>query len=132
MTNFTSEKCKQIALARLDIVYQWLEFSEDMTLGAGIIWLGSYTLDNHLFPREKCPICGKEEVLIPYKAIGLVLSGCHTIKFYCKNCKERFVTNEHIEYFRKIKQYILDNRDKFSDKQKRNNCTSAPENVQFI
>ena len=26
MTNFTSEKCKQIALARLDIVHQWLEF----------------------------------------------------------------------------------------------------------
>lgn len=26
MTNFTPEKCKQIALARLDIVQQWLEF----------------------------------------------------------------------------------------------------------
>ena len=26
MTNFTPEKCKQIALARLDIVHQWLEF----------------------------------------------------------------------------------------------------------
>ena len=26
MTNFTPEKCKQIALARLDIVYKWLEF----------------------------------------------------------------------------------------------------------
>ena len=26
MTNFTPEKCKQIALARLDIVYKWLEY----------------------------------------------------------------------------------------------------------
>lgn len=26
MTNFTPEKCKQIALARLDIVHKWLEF----------------------------------------------------------------------------------------------------------
>jgi len=26
MTNFTPEKCKQIALARLDVVHQWLEF----------------------------------------------------------------------------------------------------------
>ena len=26
MTNFTPEKCKQIALAKLDIVHQWLEF----------------------------------------------------------------------------------------------------------
>ena len=26
MTNFTPEKCKQIALARLDIIHQWLEF----------------------------------------------------------------------------------------------------------
>ena len=26
MTNFTPEKCKQIALAKLDIVHKWLEF----------------------------------------------------------------------------------------------------------
>ena len=26
MTNYTPEKCKQIALARLDVVYKWLEF----------------------------------------------------------------------------------------------------------
>ena len=26
MTNFTPEKCKQIALARLDVVHKWLEF----------------------------------------------------------------------------------------------------------
>ena len=29
MTNFTPEKCKQIALARLDIVHQWLEFRKN-------------------------------------------------------------------------------------------------------
>lgn len=108
-----------------------LEFGEDITLCAGIIWLGSYKLDNHLFPREKCPICGKEEVLIPYKTIGSVLSGCHTINFYCKNCGEKFITNDHIEYFRKIKQYIIDNRNNFSDEQKLNNCTSAPKNAIF-
>ena len=26
MADFTPEKCKQIALARLDIIHQWLEF----------------------------------------------------------------------------------------------------------
>ena len=31
MTNFTPEKCKQIALARLDIVHQWLEFRRKST-----------------------------------------------------------------------------------------------------
>ena len=31
MTNFTPEKSKQIALARLDIVYQWLEFRKKST-----------------------------------------------------------------------------------------------------
>ena len=94
-----------------------LKFSENITLGAGIIWLGSYTLDNHLFPREKCPICGKEEVLIPYKTIGSVLSGCHTINFYCKNCGEKFVfqfvapkpddTCAKIHIFTKLKIFIM-------------------------
>ena len=26
MINFTPEKCKQIALARLDVIHKWLEF----------------------------------------------------------------------------------------------------------
>ncbi len=30
MTNFTPEKCKQIALARLDVVHQWLEFRKQV------------------------------------------------------------------------------------------------------
>lgn len=109
-----------------------LVFSENMTLGAGIIWLGSYVLENALFPREKCPVCGKEEVLIPYKTIGSVFSGCHTINFYCTNCGEKFVTNDHIEYFRRIKQYIIDNRDNFPADKKLNNCTTAPKNAVFV
>ena len=31
MANFTPEKCKQIALARLDIVHKWLEFRKRST-----------------------------------------------------------------------------------------------------
>ena len=100
-----------------------LEFKEGMKLEAGIIWLGGYTLDSSLFPKEKCPICGKDEVMIPYKAIGSYLSGCHTIQFYCTNCKERFVTNSHIEYFRQIKRYIQDNKKNFAPKQKTNKCS---------
>lgn len=102
-----------------------LEFKEDMQMEVGLIWLGGYKIDSNIFPREKCPICGKEEVLIPYKVVGSPLSGCHTIQFYCKNCEERFVTNEHIEYFRKIYRYVFENRENFLPEQKLNNCTVA-------
>lgn len=108
------------------------EFKEDMQMEAGIIWLGGYMLDSNLFPKEKCPICGKEKVLIPYKTVGSILSGCHTIKFWCSNCHERFVTNEHIEYFRLIYKYIQNNHQKFKPEQRLNNCSSAPDNIQFI
>ena len=109
-----------------------LEFKENMQLEAGIIWLGGYWLDSNLFPKEKCPICGKGEVLIPYQAIGSVLSGCHTIKFWCKNCHERFVTNENIEYFRLIYKYVLEHRHEFGARQKIDHCTSAPMKAEFI
>ena len=108
------------------------EFKERMLMETGIIWLGGYMLDSNLFPKEKCPICGKEEVLIPYKTVGSVLSGCHTIKFWCSNCHERFVTNEHIEYFRLIYKHILKHRHEFKPEQKLNNCTSAPTSSEFI
>jgi hypothetical protein len=108
-----------------------LEFNDSMPLEAGIIWLGGYMIDSNLFPKEKCPICGKEEVLIPYQTVGSVLSGCHTIKFWCSNCGERFVTNDYIEYFRQIYKYIQSNRPEFKPEQKLNNCTFAPDNVQF-
>ena len=109
-----------------------LEFQENMPLEAGIIWLGGYMLDSNLFPKEKCPNCGKEEVLIPYKAIGSILSGCHTIQFWCKNCGERFVTNDDIEYFRLIYKYILNNQHEFKPEQRLNNCTSVPAGSEII
>ena len=109
-----------------------LDFKEGMPIEAGLIWLGGYMLDSRIFPKEKCPICGKEEVLIPYKAIGSVLSGCHTIQFYCSNCCERLVTNDYIEYFRKIYRYVVAHRSKFKPEQKLNNCTSASDNAQFL
>lgn len=109
-----------------------LEFKEGMKLETGIIWLGGYMLDSNLFPKEKCPICGKEEALIPYKAIGSILSGCHTIQFWCRKCGERFVRNEHIKYFRQIYRYILKHRQEFKPEQKLNNCTSYPLNAEII
>jgi len=108
------------------------EFKDGMQLEAGIIWLGGYMVDSKLFPKEKCPVCGKEEVLIPYKAIGSVLSGCHTIQFWCSECHERFVTNNHIEYFRLIYKYIQNNRQKFKPEQKLNNCTSVSTNAELL
>ncbi len=109
-----------------------LEFKEGMQLEAGIIWLGGYMIDSSLFPKEKCPVCGEEEVLIPYKAIGSILSGCHTIQFWCSNCGERFVTNRHTEYFRSIYKYILDHKKGFKQEQKLDNCTSFPHGVKII
>lgn len=109
-----------------------LEFKEGMQMEAGIIWLGGYMLDSNLFPKEKCPICGEKEVLIPYKAIGSILSGSHTIRFRCKNCGEKFVTNDHIEYFRRIYKYILNHRHEFKPEQKLNNCTISPKKAKFI
>lgn len=108
-----------------------INFRKNMKMKTGIIWLGSYKLDNRLFQRKKCPVCGKEEVLIPYRTIGSILSGCHTIQFYCSHCKELFVTNDDIEYFRSIYRYILNQRKEKSLKNE-GNCTSVPENAIFI
>lgn len=109
-----------------------LDIKSEMKLEVGIIWLGGYILDNSIFPKEKCPICGKEEVLIPYKVIGSILSGCHTIQFYCKSCNEKLVTNDHIEYFRLIYKYILNHREEFKPEQILNNCTKLSNDAQFI
>lgn len=103
------------------------EFKKGMPLEAGIIWLGGYLLDSNLFPKQKCPACGKEEVLIPYKAIGSILSGCHTIQFYCTNCGERLVTNNFIDYFRNIYKYVIKNGKNFKPEQKLNTCTVQTE-----
>ena len=73
-----------------------------------IIWLGAYRLKNENFPKEKCPKCGN--IMSPYACGGSILSGRHTIQFYCHSCKEQFVTNSYIEYFRLIYKYILSNQ----------------------
>ena len=109
-----------------------LELKEGMLMEAGIIWLGGYMLDSSLFPKEKCPVCGKEEVLIPYQTIGSVLSGCHTIKFYCTNCHEQVVTNRHIEYFRKIYRYVMANRANLPPEKKAGSCSTLPTDTQLI
>lgn len=100
------------------------EFKEDMPLQTAILYLGSYQLENNLFPKQKCPICGKEEVLIPYMCGGSVLSGCHTIQFYCLNCHEQFVTNDNIDYFRLIYKYIQGNKDNLKSSPVFKDCTT--------
>lgn len=99
------------------------EFGENMPLEAAVLYLGAYQLENSLFPKQKCPVCGKEEVLIPYMCGGSVLSGCHTLQFYCLNCHEQFVTNDAGEYFRQICNYIKDNRDKLKPSPAFRDCT---------
>ena len=98
------------------------ELREGMPLDAAIIWLGSFRLESNKLPREKCPICGKKS-LIPYMCGGSILSGNHTIQFYCINCHEQFVTNNHREYFRKIYRYALEHKDELKPSPKFINCT---------
>ena len=88
-----------------------LKLRKNMKMDIAIIWLGHYKIDNRIFPRKKCPICGKEETLIPYHTIGSILSGCHATFFYCSHCKKQFVTNDDIEYFRIIYNYVLKQRE---------------------
>ena len=99
------------------------ELHEGMPLDAAIIWFGSFRLNSRLFPKETCPVCGKEEVLIPYMCGGSRLSGAHTIQFYCTNCQEQFVTNDHKEYFRNIYRYALEHQDELQQSPKFINCT---------
>lgn len=52
MAEFTPEKCKQIALARLDVVHQWLEFRKKSKnkLNADYDFVNLHnTSDSHLF-----------------------------------------------------------------------------------
>lgn len=57
-----------------------IEFKEGMALDVAIIWLGTFEINSSIFPKMKCPICGKTE-LIPYFCGPSILSGCHVIKF---------------------------------------------------
>lgn len=86
-----------------------LVFGEGMKLDAAIIWLGAYELDSSEFPKIKCPVCG-EEALIPYFLGASVLSGAHTIRFYCTKCQERIVFNDKIDYYHMIRDYIFKNQ----------------------
>ena len=106
--------------------------NENMPLDAAIIWLGSFRIENGVFPKEKCPGCGKEEVLLPYMCGGSILSGCHTIQFYCTNCRKQFVTNDHIEYFRRIYRYALEHRKELNSSPKFSGCTKAPEGAIYV
>lgn len=85
------------------------DFTKEISLECAIIWLGSFRLNSSLFPKIKCPLCGKEEVLVPYFCGASVLSGCHVIQFYCTNCNEQIATNNNPDYYHKIRDYILKN-----------------------
>ena len=89
-------------------------FQEGMKLDVAIIWLGAFEMQSSDFPKIRCPVCGKEEGLIPYFCGGSILSGAHIIKFYCLNCHERIVFNDKISYFHKIRDYALKNRKNLS------------------
>lgn len=86
-----------------------LEFKEDMDMEASFTVIGGYTVKSSASPKIKCPVCGKEEVLIPYQVVASGLSGCHIIKFYCLNCHERFVTNNYKRYYKKVFNYVFKN-----------------------
>ena len=98
------------------------ELSADMPLDVAVIWLGTFRLKNDLFRKEVCPVCGKE-TLIPYMCGGSILSGTHTIQFYCPDCHEQFVTNDHIEYFRQIYRYAQEHQDELKPSPKFISCT---------
>ena len=100
------------------------ELQEEMPLDAAIMWLGSFRLEGKSFPREKCPVCGKEKILIPYLCGGSILTGNHTIQFYCTNCHEQFVTNDHIEYFRKIYRFAREHKEELQQSPKFTECTT--------
>ena len=90
------------------------------TLKSAVHTAKLYGVDNE---NRKCPICGKEKVLIPYMCGGSILSGNHTIQFYCTNCNEQFVTNDYIEYFRKIYRYAKKHRNELPNSPKFIECT---------
>ena len=86
------------------------EFKEGMILTAKIMYLGNFKVNSSVFPKIKCPVCNKEESLIPYFCGASVLSGAHVIKFYCTECHEHIAINNNSDYYHKIRDYILEHR----------------------
>lgn len=81
-----------------------IEFCEDMEFEAGVFELKSFKLKSNCFPKIKCPVCGKEDSIV-YSCVASMLSGAHTLKFYCLSCHESFVIRD-IDYYHLIRDYI--------------------------
>ena len=86
-----------------------LTFNEETKLNVALIYVGAFELENNVFSKIKCPICGKEEA-IPYFCGASILSGAHVLKFHCLNCKELIATNDLKEYYHSIRNYIVKNK----------------------
>ena len=66
-----------------------------------------HTLQSSLLRLLLTPLYPHDSLHFP------ILSGNHTIQFYCTNCHEQFVTNDYIEYFRKNYKSAIDNYSTF-------------------
>lgn len=94
-------------------------FSKNMKMELGILWIGTFEPYSNRFPSAKCPVCGKH-TLTPYSCIASPLSGGHVIKFYCYNCKECIATNDALDYFRMLRDFAIQNP---SWRAKKDKCT---------
>ena len=83
------------------------DFYYGMPASIAIVWLAGGWLDSSLLPKHKCPVCGKESLIL-YYCSGSALSDSHTLKFHCLECKELFAAKDS-EYFRIIRHFIIDN-----------------------
>ncbi len=83
------------------------DFKGNIPLIAKIIYFGNFKADSSVFPRIKCPVCQKEEALIPYFCGASILSGSHVIKFYCNECKELIAINNNSDYYHLIRDYLI-------------------------
>ena len=103
---------------------------EDLNeLHTAIILLGAYKINSNLFKKQTCPKCGRKHSLTPYMCGGSVLSGAHTIQFYCTNCHEQFVTNNFKAYFKQIYEYVKENKKDLPVSKKFLNCSQTDENA---
>ena len=101
-------------------------------LNVSIMWLGSYKIEDDVFPKETCPKCGKEHSLKPYLCEATLFSGVHKILFCCQNCGEQFATNDYRKYFREIANYVAEHRENLPPSDKHEPCTALPMNGRII